>query len=209
MSQETTGFWDGTGIRRTICKQPAPSSRQITTPTPHHSIFTGQMLFLTPNQQCQSTESNQAVPDKGPLNSCLCYGCNSYEGTIGHSGNQAASACGQWTSSATLAADTWQFGKELEHCSRSNVSVAYCWKQLRHFHTQKCPLQRKHLDAHTLHASLGTHKFSCQMASQSVRPVPQRYSPVWRPHSTDRLCGVAMGRNKKVTFAIEAMHLAI
>ena len=64
------------------------------------------MLFLTPNQQCQSTESNQAVPDKGPLNSCLCYGCNSYEGTIGHSGNQAASACGQWTSSATLAADT-------------------------------------------------------------------------------------------------------
>jgi len=25
-------------------------------PAPHHSIFTGQMLFLTPNQQCQSTE---------------------------------------------------------------------------------------------------------------------------------------------------------
>jgi len=25
-------------------------------PVPHHSIFTGQMLFLTPNQQCQSTE---------------------------------------------------------------------------------------------------------------------------------------------------------
>ena len=22
----------------------------------HHSIFTGRMLFLTPNQQCQSTE---------------------------------------------------------------------------------------------------------------------------------------------------------
>ena len=31
-------------------------SRQITTPTPHHSIFSGQMLFLMPNQQCQSTE---------------------------------------------------------------------------------------------------------------------------------------------------------
>jgi len=28
----------------------------MTTPTPHHSICTGQMLFLTPNQQCQSTE---------------------------------------------------------------------------------------------------------------------------------------------------------
>jgi len=29
--------------------------RQITTPTPHHSNFKGRMLFLTPNQQCQST----------------------------------------------------------------------------------------------------------------------------------------------------------
>jgi len=29
-----------------------------TTPTPHHSMFTGQMLFLTPNQQCQSTEGS-------------------------------------------------------------------------------------------------------------------------------------------------------
>jgi len=31
-------------------------TRQITTPAPHHSIFAGRMLFLTPNQQCQSTE---------------------------------------------------------------------------------------------------------------------------------------------------------
>jgi len=42
------------GISWTICKQSAPHSRQIT--TPHHSIFTGQMLFLPPNQQRQSTE---------------------------------------------------------------------------------------------------------------------------------------------------------
>jgi len=28
-------------------------------PVPHHSIFTGQMLFLTPKQQCQSTESKR------------------------------------------------------------------------------------------------------------------------------------------------------
>ena len=49
------GFWDGSGIRWTICKQSAPRSRQITTPTPHHSIFTGQVLFLMLNQQCQST----------------------------------------------------------------------------------------------------------------------------------------------------------
>jgi len=32
------GFWDGSGISWTICKQSALRSRQITTPTPHHSI---------------------------------------------------------------------------------------------------------------------------------------------------------------------------
>jgi len=48
------GFWDGSGISWTICKQSPPPSRQITTPTPHHSIFTGRILFLTPNQQCQA-----------------------------------------------------------------------------------------------------------------------------------------------------------
>ena len=43
------------GISWTICKQSAPCSRQ-----PHQhfitQIFTGRMLFLVPNQQCQSTE---------------------------------------------------------------------------------------------------------------------------------------------------------
>jgi len=37
-------------------KEYAPCSRQMTTPTPHPSIFTGRMLFLTPSQQCQSTK---------------------------------------------------------------------------------------------------------------------------------------------------------
>jgi len=55
MRQDMMG-WDGSGISRTICKQSAPYCRQITTPTPHQSIFTGQMFFLTPDQQCQSTE---------------------------------------------------------------------------------------------------------------------------------------------------------
>jgi len=40
----------------TICKQFAPRSRRITTPTPRHLIFTGKMLFLMLNQQCQSSE---------------------------------------------------------------------------------------------------------------------------------------------------------
>jgi len=28
---------------------------------PHHSIFTGRMLFLAPNQQCQSTEAKTQI----------------------------------------------------------------------------------------------------------------------------------------------------
>jgi len=37
--QEMMGFWDGSGFSWTICKQHAPRSREITTATPHHSIF--------------------------------------------------------------------------------------------------------------------------------------------------------------------------
>ena len=49
-------WWGGSGISWTICKSFAPRCRQITTPVPHHSDFTGRMPFLPPNQQCQSTE---------------------------------------------------------------------------------------------------------------------------------------------------------
>ena len=42
-----------------VCKS-APCSRQITTPAPHHSVFTGRMPFLPPNQQRQSTEGKQS-----------------------------------------------------------------------------------------------------------------------------------------------------
>jgi len=38
-----------------------PRSRQVTTPAPHHSVFTGRMPFLTPNQQRQSTEGKMYV----------------------------------------------------------------------------------------------------------------------------------------------------
>ena len=46
------------GISWTTCKQSAPCFREITTSTPYRSIFTGWMLFLMHNQQCQSTEGN-------------------------------------------------------------------------------------------------------------------------------------------------------
>jgi len=43
--------------------QVCTSLRQITTPAPHCSVFTGRMPFLPPNQQRQSTEGelNQAI----------------------------------------------------------------------------------------------------------------------------------------------------
>jgi len=37
-----------------------------TMPASHHSVFTGWMLFLTPNQQCESTEGS-VVTGKGYL----------------------------------------------------------------------------------------------------------------------------------------------
>jgi len=55
LKQETVG---GSGISCAISKS-APRSRQITMPAPHHSVFTGRMPFLPPNQQRQSTEGNR------------------------------------------------------------------------------------------------------------------------------------------------------
>jgi len=56
-----------------ITTQSAPRSRQITTPTPHHSIFTGQVLFLTPNQQCQSSDNTNRVSTAPYDHNHHCY----------------------------------------------------------------------------------------------------------------------------------------
>ena len=61
------------GISWTICKQSAPRSREITTPTPRRSIFTGRMLFLMPNQWCQSTKDNIPYP---AINRLLYSNCS-------------------------------------------------------------------------------------------------------------------------------------
>jgi len=53
--------WGGSGISWTMRKSFAPRSRQITTPVPHHSVFTGRIPFLPPNQQRQSTEGTVPV----------------------------------------------------------------------------------------------------------------------------------------------------
>jgi len=52
LKQETVS---GSGISWAICKS-APCSRQMTMPAPNHSVFTGWMPCLPPNQQRQSTE---------------------------------------------------------------------------------------------------------------------------------------------------------
>ena len=52
LEQETVS---GSGISWATCKS-ASRSRQTTTPAPHHSVFTGRVPFLPPNQQRQSTE---------------------------------------------------------------------------------------------------------------------------------------------------------
>jgi len=44
-----------------MCKLFAPRSRQITMPAPHHTIFTDCILFLTPKQKRQSTESKNSI----------------------------------------------------------------------------------------------------------------------------------------------------
>ena len=60
----------GSGISWAICKS-APRSRQITTPTPHRSVFfTGWMPILPPNQQCQSTEGK--MRHIAVANYCIC-----------------------------------------------------------------------------------------------------------------------------------------
>jgi len=43
----------------------APCSRETTTPASHHSVFTGRMPFLPPDQQRQSTEGipDPAIPE--------------------------------------------------------------------------------------------------------------------------------------------------
>ena len=50
----------GSGISWTTCKS-APRTRQITMSAPHNSVFTGQMHFLQPNQQRQSTEGKSST----------------------------------------------------------------------------------------------------------------------------------------------------
>jgi len=66
LKQETVS---GSGISWAIYKS-APCSRQITTPEPQLSFFTGQMPFLPPNRQRQSTDKAlNETQSTAPVNS--------------------------------------------------------------------------------------------------------------------------------------------
>ena len=68
LKQETVS---GSGISWAICKS-APSFRQITMPTPHHSVFyRPDALPMPPNQQRQSTEGTGFFASE--LKSCTYY----------------------------------------------------------------------------------------------------------------------------------------
>ena len=75
VKQETVS---GSGISLAICKS-APCSRQTTTPAPHHCFFTGQMPFLPPKQQRQSTEGRDIITRsrKNEVPWMIFYQCNS------------------------------------------------------------------------------------------------------------------------------------
>jgi len=71
--------WGCSGISWTIRKQSAPRSRQIATQTPHQSIFTGHIPFLTPNQQCQSTEGSLLQTEWHGISVYVCSVCHNGE----------------------------------------------------------------------------------------------------------------------------------
>jgi len=70
------------GISWTICKQSALRCRQITTPAPHDSIFTGRMRFLMPNQQCLSTDATAATCFYSNLGPPFCLAVNHIDQSV-------------------------------------------------------------------------------------------------------------------------------
>jgi len=116
--QETVS---GSGISWAISKS-TTCSRQITMPAPHHSVFTGRMPFLPPNQQRQSTEGNnqiKLIESSGAIHSMHAQRCGC--------------ACVLWTESLLLMSwsttDKW---RRCAQCDRrfnrtSNVQTAGCW----------------------------------------------------------------------------------
>jgi len=58
------GFWDCSGISWAICKQSAPCFRQITTPTPHHSILLAGRSSWRPNNSVRALKDKSTKEKK-------------------------------------------------------------------------------------------------------------------------------------------------
>jgi len=158
MRQQTMGVLGCSGISWTICKQSAPRSRQITMPVPHHLFFTGRMLFLMPNQQCQSTEGNvrQTVHISGSFQICWLALRTSLFYTITLNGCKHKLIGSEWPTNCT--------SFQLISCIHSRASAAVDARRLnvRHGNT------RLHTDKHTC-----THCFTVrELAQLSWLPLP-------------------------------------
>ena len=87
----------GSGISWTICKQSAPRSRQITTPTPHHST---------------TTSVSHHISSSGSLSSLTVKGCAtvaSYQITLVCAGYSVYFTTG-WKMPPKLALPPWDLG---------------------------------------------------------------------------------------------------
>jgi len=120
LKQETVS---GSGISWAICK-PAPRSGHITMPASHHSIFTGRMPFLPPNQQRQGTEETIIPQNKMHgyvlyenrrvyvdvkavatvfLKSQFEFGRGNYEKAVRMLSSVAGQVLNQWSASSVIA----------------------------------------------------------------------------------------------------------
>ena len=71
--------WQWHQLEHMVCKSYASRSRQLAMPVPHHSVFTGRMLFLPPNQKRQSTEGKvMAIINSKSTRMCICAQFTSY-----------------------------------------------------------------------------------------------------------------------------------
>ena len=72
--------WHQLDHMQTICTSLQTDNHATTS---YHSIFTGRMLLLTPNQQCQSTEGNKIQQDTIPIFCGISPGGGTERDTVG------------------------------------------------------------------------------------------------------------------------------
>ena len=161
LKQETVS---GSGISWDTCKS-APRSRQITTPAPHHSVFTGRMPFLPPNQQRQSTEGT-SVHTYIHTNLYSAKNREDVQQSIDiawRPGPQQQTRCSGW--------DRQTDGQTLESCiDPSSHTMRTVSKQV----SNKCITVRKVATLlRELTCHMRSHSVTCHPAEVTFPPLPQ------------------------------------